>query len=157
MRFTLIVLFLLASSASVRAQNDVKLEINAKLPARYTKNTRNLIATAASQVFPYVELTIKKVTYKIAFDDDDRKVKYIQTFDKNFVDSDGLTVGREITVKYEDIEVLDYFQLRLGPDKNGWQVVLGGGFALDRDLINRIEKAGTFTTTIDSFAKGYNY
>jgi hypothetical protein len=157
MKLTLLAIVVFACSLTVKAQNDVKLEINSKLPARYTKNTRNLIATAASQSFPFVELTIKRVTYTIAFDDDDRKIKDIYTSDEDFIDSNGLKVGQEITVKYEDIEVLDYFQLRLKEDKKGWQVVLGGGFARDRDLISRIEKEGQFTTEIAGFAKGYNY
>ena len=97
------------------------------------------------------------MTYRIAFSEKNRKIKYIITTDEKFVDSTGLKVGQEVTVKYDDIEVLDYFQLRTKPDKNGWQAVLGGGFAMDRDLISRIEKAGQFTTRIEGFAKGYNY
>ena len=157
MRVLAILMLLAALSIGVSAQNDFKLKINSKLPARYAKQAKGLLATAAAQMFPYVELTIKDVVYKIAFDDDDRKIKYIHTTDEDFIDSNGSKVGQEVTVKYEDILVYDYFQLRLKPDKNGWQVVLGGGFVFDKDLIGRIEKDGQFTTQIEAFAKGYNY
>lgn len=157
MRTTAISLLLLAFAFTISAQNEVRLKINSKLPSKYAKHSKGLAATAAAQMFPFVELTIRNVKYQIAFDDDDRKIKYIFTMDDDFVDANGLKVNQEITVKYEEIEVLDYFQLRLKPDKNGWQVVLGGGFVLDRDRITRIEKAGQFTTEIAGFAKGYNY
>lgn len=157
MKLTSFTLLLLAFSITINAQSKISLEIDAKLPAKHTRDTSRYIATAASQMFPFVELTINKVKYTIAFDPDNRKIKYIYTQDKNFVDSNGFKVSQEVSVLYNDIEVLDYFQLRLKPDKNGWQVVLGGGFALDRNLINRIEKDGKLTTKIQGFAKGYNY
>lgn len=157
MKFTLLVFFLLASSVFVSAQNDVKLEINSKLPARYTKDTRNLIATAAAAMFPFVKLTIKKIEYTIAFDGKNRKIKSIFTDDEKFVDANGRMVDEEITVEWEDIEVLGYFQLRTKPDKNGWQAVIGGFSAFEGDFLERVQKAGHLTTTIDSFAKGYNY
>ena len=133
------------------------MEINSELPKKYAKATNNLIATAAAQLFPFVELTIKNVTYQVAFDAHNRRIKSIFTSDEDFVDSNGMKVGHEITVKYEDILVYDHFQLRLKPAKNGWQAVLGGGFAVDRALIDRIKEDGRFTTKIESFAKGYNY
>ncbi len=157
MKILAIPVLFLVFALTLNAQDEVRLKINSKLPTKYAKQSKGYLATAAAQMFPYVELTIKKVTYRIAFDEDDRKIKYIQTFDKDFVDSKGWKVGQAITVKYEEIEELGYFQLRLKPDKNGWQVVLGGGYAIDRDLITRIKKDGTFTTTVASFAKGYNY
>lgn len=61
MKIALLTLFFLAFSIFVTAQKDVKLEINSKLPKKYTKDTSNRIATAAAQTFPFVELTIRKV------------------------------------------------------------------------------------------------
>jgi hypothetical protein len=152
-----ITILLLAFSITVSAQSEVGLEINSKLSKKYAKQPKGRTLTAASNIFPFVELTIKNVTYQIAFDGDNRKIKYVFTRDEDFVDSNGLKVNQEITVKWEDIEVLGYFQLRTKPDKNGWQAVIGNSSAFDGDLLERIQKAGQFTTEIDGFAKGYNY
>ncbi|SRR5690606_14276246 len=116
MRITLLIGLFLGLSLTLNAQKDIKLEVNSKLPAKYVKRSKGLTSTAASQLFPFIEIKIKKVEYLIAFDDDSREIKYIYTDDEHFTDSNGLKVDQEIRVKWEDIEVLPYFQLRTKPD-----------------------------------------
>ncbi len=157
MKLALLTICISIFSIGVTAQSDIKLKINSKLPAKYVKQPKGLTLTAASQMFPFIEITIKNIGYLIAFDDDDRKIKYIYTDDEDFVDGYGRKVDQEITVKYEDIEILGYFQLRTKPDKNGWQAVIGESSAFEGDFLERIKKAGQLTTEIDGFAKGYNY
>lgn len=159
MKSILLHLFLFTSvtSIAVRAQNEIKLEINSKLPAKYAKESKGLTFTAASQMFPFVEITIREVDYVIAFDRESRKIKYIFTDDEDFQSDNGLRVDQEITFKWAEIDVLGYFQLRGPKDKNGWQPVIGGSSAFDGDFLERVEKAGQLTTEIDGFAKGYNY
>ena len=156
MKLVLLTLCISILSVSVTAQSDVKLKINSKLPSKYVKQSKGLTLTAASQMFPFIEITIKNVEYLIAFDDDDRKIKYIYTEDENFVDGHGRKVDQEITVKYEDIEILGDFQLRTKSDKNGWQAVIGNSFAFSRGFLERVQRAGKLTTEIEGFAKGYN-
>jgi hypothetical protein len=151
-------IFIFANGAiTVSAQNDIKLEVNAKLPAKYGKKSNRYIATAASQMFPFVEISIKKVNYLIAFDEHTRKIKYIYTSDKDFIDADGRKVGSEITLPWDKIDVLGYFQLRGPEDQNGWQPVVGYSEAFEGDFLERVKKAGQLTATIGGFAKGYNY
>lgn len=157
MKITVLAVILLAFAAGVAAQKDIKLEVNSTLPDRYAKLSKGMTATAASQVFPFVELTIKKIDYTIAFDGKTKKIKYIFTNDDNFIDGNGRRVDEEITVEWEDIEVLPYFQLRTKPDRNGWQAVIGNSFSFNGDFLERTEKAGKLATEIEGFAKGYNY
>lgn len=157
MKGTLLIIFLLAFSISGNAQSKIKLEIDAKLPAKYATKSKGYLATAAAQFFPFVEITIKKVKYKIAFDKENSNIKYIFTNDKEFVDANDRKVGQEVTVKYEDIEILGYFQLRTKPDKNGWQAVIGDISSFEGDFLERMQQAGHLTTEIDGFVKGYNY
>lgn len=154
--YQLLVLIAVATHA-VGAQNDIKLEINSKLAVKYAKNPKGRTFTAASQTFPYIEVTIKEVDYLIAFDEASRKIKYIYTDDEDFKSSNGLEVDQEVTFKWDEIEVLGYFQLRGPEDKDGWQPVIGGASAFEGDFLERVEKAGQLTTEIDGFAKGYNY
>jgi len=93
----------------------------------------------------------------IAFDKATRKIKYIYTDDEDFRSADGLRVDQEITIKWDDLDVLGYFQLRGLPDKNGWQPIVGRMSAFEGDFLDRVKKAGHLTTEIDGFAKGYNY
>jgi hypothetical protein len=153
----LLIVFLLTTSISVGAQSGIRLEINSRLPAKYAKKPRGLTLTAASQLFPYVEESIKEVEYLIAFDQDTRKIKYIYTDDKDFKSSNGTKVGQEITLKWDDIDVLAYFQLRGPADKDGWQPVVAGTSAFEGDFLERVRNAGKLITEIDGFAKGYNY
>ena len=151
--------FLIISPISVPAQTGIRLEINSKLPARYIKK-KGLIEftfTAAAQMFPYIEISIKQIDYLIAFDRKSRKIKYIYTTDEDFQSADGQKVGQEITVKWDDIRVLGYFQLRGPADKDGWEAVIGGSSAFDGDFVEKVEKAGQLTTEIEGFVKGYNY
>lgn len=157
MKFLLFIGLCFGVIVNIHGQSDVKLVINSKLPVRYTKNVHNRIATAAAQSFPYAEIEIKDVTYRIAFDPKDRKIKYIETTDEDFISNARMRAGSEVTVKFDEILVYDYFQLRLKPDKNGWQIVLNGGFETDRSLIDRIRADGHFNTTVWAFVKGYNY
>jgi len=141
----------------VRPQTDIRLEINSKLPAKYANKSLGLTQTAASQLFPFVEVTIKNVEYMIAFDKTSRKIKYIYTDDNDFKNADGLKVDQEITIKWVDLDILGYFQLRGIADKNGWQPVVGGSSAFEGDFLERVKRAGQLTAEIDGFAKGYNY
>ena len=149
--------FMMISVVSVDAQRDIKLEVDFKLSAKYTKKPQGLALTAAAQMFPFINVTIKKIDYLIAFDQDSRKIKYIYTDDEDFKDAAGLKVGQEITIEWEDLDILGYFQLRGPADKSGWQPIVGDASAFEGDFLEHVEKAGKLITTIEGFAKGYNY
>ena len=152
----LLVAVIVLNLTVVEAQSDIKLAIDAKLPRKYVGDGSRLTTTAAAQLRPYIDVTIGKVDYLIAYEKETRKIKYIYTDDDDFRSSEGLKVDDEITVLWKDIDILGYFQLRAQAGRDGWQPVIAGFTAFEGKYLENLEKAGKITTEIDGFAKGYN-
>lgn len=149
--------FVTIGAISVMGQSEIRLDIGAKISSTLAKKSSYYTFTAASQMFPAVDVSINNVEYTIAFDKKTRKIKYIYTDDEDFKNSDGFRVGETKTFKWADLDVLGYFEVRGPEDKNGWQAVIGGSSAFEGHFLESFEKAGQFTTEIIGFAKGYNY
>ncbi len=156
-KLLLIITILLAFDSLAQGQADIKLEIEAKLPKRYISSKAGLMMTAAAQLRPYVEVTIKNVKYLIAYETKTRKIKYLSTSDENFRTVKGLKVEDEITFTIDDLDIHPYFEIRGPADSDGWFPVIAyddpmtGG-----DFIAKLKKGEKATMSIQCFSKGGN-
>src|SRR5580765_7665963 len=100
----LMILIVLSTSIGL-SQSSLKLEVGSKLPPQYLRLKVGQMATAASQLRPFIVTSIKGVEYTIAYDERTRRIKYINTDDDNFRTSNGLKVDDEISFTVEELDI----------------------------------------------------
>ncbi|MDQ3799159.1 MAG: hypothetical protein M3384_06905 [Acidobacteriota bacterium] len=145
------------SISNVTAQSDIKLEIGAKLPRKYLSLEKGLIATHASQLRPFVEVTIGNVDYQIAFEKKTRKIKYIHTDDEDFRTVGGFSVDSEITFTREQLIIFPYWEIRAPAASDGWFPVIGFDISMQgKEFIEKLKAGEKATTEISGFSKGSN-
>jgi hypothetical protein len=139
-------------------QSDIKLEIGAKLPRKYIpRKITQQIATSPSQGRPYVRKTIADVDYIIAFNEESREIRYIQTYDKDFRTVNGLQVGSEITFTREQLDIFPSWEIRAPATPDGWYPVVAHDIPmLGGDFVDKLKDGEPATMTIGSFSKGDN-
>ena len=140
------------------AQSDLKLQIGARLPAKYVpKNLNQYVMTHPSQTRPFIRTSVRKVNYLIAFDAKTFKIRYIQTFDKKFQTVNGLRVGSEIEVTREQLNIYPGWYI-LGPETpDGWHPILGADLPLQgQEKFDNLKPGQSVKVTIESFSKGGN-
>lgn len=148
----LIVCLVSISSIAV-AQSDIKLKIGAKLPRRYVLESEgHLMATHPSQLRPFVEKTIARVKYAIAFDQDNRQIRYIHTVDRAFRTANGLRVGSQIKVTRKQIHSVGGWYTFAGTTPDGWQIIS----AQDEASLGEWKESERKTISIGGFSKGGN-
>ena len=87
-------------------QDDIKLEVGAKLNRKYLPKKVNVyIATHPSNFRPYIRRKIAGVEYLIAYDEKSRRITYIHTSDTKFHTAGGLKVGSQISLTRDQLIV----------------------------------------------------
>ena len=98
-----IVVCVIAFASIGVAQSDIKLKVGAKLPRKYALESEGQMATHPSQLRPFIKKTIARVKYTIAFDEENRKIRYIHTVDRAFRTANGLHIGSKIKVTRKQV------------------------------------------------------
>jgi len=145
-------IFVFAFVFVTQAQSDIKLRIGAKLPRKYTNNSEGQIVTAPSQSRPFIRKTIAKVDYIIAFEEKSRKIRFIQTLDKDFRTSNGLHTGSKITLNQKQLNIYQNWHIFAPTTPDGWRPIVIG----NEDSLNKLKNGETKTITIGGFIKGGN-
>ncbi|MBK8464469.1 MAG: hypothetical protein IPL32_01435 [Chloracidobacterium sp.] len=146
---------LVAFTAAVVAQSDLKLKIGAKIPYQYLPTedeTAPYIATHPSQFRPFIKKTIAGVTYTVAYDEESRKIRYIHTIDRTFRTKSGLSVGSKIVVTQKQVYSFGGWYTFAGKTSDGWQIIS----AEDETSLGEWKQGETKTITIGGFSKGGN-
>src|SRR5689334_23197699 len=97
----LAILCLCLLSSTTAADCKLNLKIGERIPVNCLPGKdeeSQLIATHPSQLRPYIKRSVGGVEYIVAYDEDTRRIRYIQTNDKAFRSTNGLHVGAEIKV-----------------------------------------------------------
>jgi hypothetical protein len=134
------------------AQSDIKLKIGAKLPRQYVLEFAGQIATHPSQFRPFIKETIAHVKYTIAFDEENRKIRYIHTVDRAFRTANGLHVGSEIKVTRKQLHSFGDWYTFAGTTPDGWQIIS----AETEASLGEWKESERKTVTIGGFSKGGN-
>ena len=125
MKYGLLLFLLLPQLVEIK-NLDIKLEPGSVLAAHHIPEKNNrLYMTAPSQLRPYIEVTIEKVDYVIAYDEKTSKIKYIVTDDKDFRTKKGLKVGDYIEVTEDQVVAFPGWEVFGPPTTDGWSTVIG--------------------------------
>ena len=157
MKYCLLLVLLIPQLAEVK-NLDIKLEPGAELAEWHVpKEPRRLISTHPSQLRPYIEVTIEKVDYVIAYDEKTRRIKYISTEDEDFRTKKGLKVGDYIKLKRDEIVVFPSWEIRGPKTSDGWFPIIG----VDAPGMNPVSEETfkenkTLKARIIGFSKGGN-
>jgi hypothetical protein len=142
------------------AQSDINLQINAKLPQRYVpRRIKEAMVTGPNHTpaRPFIRRTVGGIEYYIAFQEKTRKIKYIQTHDKNFQTENGLRAGSEIIVTKDQLTIGPWWWYILAPaTPDGWLPVLdqlAGDEGNLRQLLGKLKEGEKATIKIVSFIK----
>ena len=151
-------LVLLLIGFSFPPQPDIKLEIGAKLDPKYIpKKITQEIMTHPGQMRPFIERSVNRVKYTIAFDAKTREIKYINTDDPKFRTSNGLRVESEIALRREQLDVYPGWEIRAPATSDGWYPVVGVDLPLmGYEMLQNFKEGETKMLTISSFSKGDN-
>ena len=117
------VVCLIALASVAVAQSDIKLKVGAKLPRKYVLESEGQMATHPSQFRPFIKKTIARVQYTIAFDEENRKIRYIHTLDRAFRTANGLHVGSKIQVSQKQLNSFGGWYTFAGTTPDGWQII----------------------------------
>jgi isocitrate dehydrogenase kinase/phosphatase len=156
----LFVACLVALTPVASAQSDFKLEINARLPRRYVpRRIKQVMVTGPARTppRPFIRKAVGGIEYYIAFEEKTRKIKYIDTSDKNFRTENGLRPGMEITVTKDQLYVGPWWWYVLAPvTPDGWLPVLdplGEGDENLRQMLGKLKEGEKTSIRIVSFIK----
>lgn len=140
-------------------EREIKLEIGARLPIKYTKKSNRMIFTHTNQMRPFIKREIKGVEYVIAFDEKNREIHYINTQDKDFVTSNGLRIGSVIDVKKEDFYIIPQIEIRAPKTPDGWEPVVGNdseSIEMKPNFVDKLRANEVVKVEIKGFSKGGN-
>ena len=140
-------------------EKEIKLEIGAELPAQYIKKNSRMIFTHTNQTRPFIKRKIKGVEYTIAFDKENREIRYINTQDEDFVTGNNLRVGSEIDVKKEDFYIIPQIEIRAPKTPDGWEPIVGNdseSIEMKPNFVDKLQANETVKVKIKGFSKGGN-
>ena len=143
------------------AQSEIKLKIGAKLPREYVKESQGQMATHPNQFRPFIRKTIADVNYIIAFDEENRKIRWIYTMDEDFCTAKGLCVGSKIKVTRDQLKIYPTWYIYAPITSDGWLPVVGSslldGFDENSEnSLSNLKNGEIRTVEISGFQKGGN-
>ena len=156
MKFLLVAtLCLCMLSFTTAADCKLNLKIGARIPVNCLPGQdeeSQLIATHPSQLRPYIKRTVSGIEYIVAYDEDTRRIKYIQTNDKAFRSTNGLQVGAEIKVSEEQVSggCCGWYTFG-GRTPDGWDIIIA-----DDVVVSPWQKGEIRIVMISGFKKGGN-
>lgn len=124
----IVTLWIVMLSTITAAQCKLSPKLGAKIPAKclpQEDDGQPRIAIAASDSRPFIQGIFRSVRYIVAYDEDTRRIKYIQTLDRVFRTANGLHVGSQIKVTQDQISggCCGWYTFA-GRTPDGWDIII---------------------------------